>query len=70
MRLFGGSKDAVHLANPPAIGIHVLTEPVSTMAMQVRDFAVVPVAAVFNGLQPVSGQTYTGGALTTETFGS
>jgi len=39
MKLFGGSKDTVNLANPPDLAMHRLTVQAENMAMQVRDFA-------------------------------
>jgi hypothetical protein len=39
MKLFGGSKDAIHLGSPVGLSLRYLAEASPAVAMQVRDFA-------------------------------
>ena len=45
MRRYGGSKDTVHLANPPTLALRFLSVPADAMALQLRDFVSV---SIFN----------------------
>lgn len=67
MRLVGSSKEAVHLTQAAGHQLHRLTQ--AGGALLVQDFAAGSVSAACT-LTPLSGQTYTGGAVTALVFGS
>ena len=67
MRLIGSSKEAVHLTQSGASQLHRLTQ--AGGALQVRDFAAGSISAAAT-LAPLSGQSYSGGAMTVPVFGA